>query len=131
LGSDRNGNPSPLLPVQPLVGVVAEIDDAATDQIGAAAVFMDARANIEGTLAGQRRWGEIRPATVGSKTNNNGPPAFLRPGLDPVELRAVEQELTQTDGGSDDQVGRDRRRPRAIRRRSTIGHACLCAAYGI
>src|SRR4029077_6135350 len=42
---------SALLPVEPLVGVVAEIDDTAADQISSAPIFVDSGANVEAALA--------------------------------------------------------------------------------
>src|SRR6516162_4969741 len=52
--SDWNRRRVAFLAVQALVGIVAEIDDAISDQIRAAAIFMDPAADIE------RRWTALR-----------------------------------------------------------------------
>jgi hypothetical protein len=46
----RDRRSSALQPVEPLVGVVAEIDAPAADQISATPIFVDSRTNVEGAL---------------------------------------------------------------------------------
>ncbi len=94
--------------MEALVGEVDRDDHAVPDRIGAAAIFVDPRADVEG----RRRQVGGRP--VQGPSHQHGAAAFLRPDLEPPGDLAVEHWLRQSDLGGGDQTGRDRRSPTAI-----------------
>ena len=112
LRGNRHRHGARLLPVQALVGVVAEIDRAVVGQVGAAAIFMDPAADIERPAAvGRHRRGHIGCRPVRGAAHEHRAPALLRPRFEPIDIGAVEQDLAEPDRRGNDHVGGDRRRP--------------------
>ena len=103
--------------VQAAVGEVREDDEAIVDRVGAAAVLVDPGADVD------RRGRQVGGGAVGRRADEDPPPAFGRPRLEPVGVVAVEPRLGQADDVADEVVDADRRRPRAVRARPRrVGH---------
>jgi len=107
--SDCNGLPSELLTVEALVRVVAEINDAAADEVGAAAIFMDAGPHAERRLAGTCcRRSDVGRGAIGGAADDHRSPIFLRARLQPIDFGAVEQDAAEPDRRRDDEFGSNR-----------------------
>ncbi len=114
-GGDRHGCRTRRLAMEALVGIVAEPDRAGVDQKRAAAIFVDAGAQIEDRPAARRNGrGHIGNRAVRGAPNQDRAPALLGPRFEPVDIAAVEHDLAEPDRRGDDHVRGDRRRPRAI-----------------
>ncbi len=104
------------LAVHALVGEVGEEHRAAGDRVSAAAVFMDARADVE---AGR---GDIAVHAVGAATHQHAAAAFRGTLLQPVAVESVEARFAEADGVGCDQAGADGGGPGTVR---GGGHFCL------
>src|SRR5262245_28184632 len=102
--------------IHSLVGEVREIDCAVAYGKTAAAVFVDARASVE------RRRREVSRFTIRLKFNNQLAAFLSRPGLNPVDVGAMNSDLTQTDSPGDDQIRSDLRFPGTVARDLRFRH---------
>ena len=85
LGRDRLGLVvAGVEPVQAAVGHMREEDRPAGDGVGAPAVLVGARPDVEG------REGDVLGSTVGRAHHEHAAAAFGRPALDPVHVVAVD-----------------------------------------
>ena len=81
---ERDGSPAALLLIHDLVGEVAEVDDAVVHRVGAAAIFVHARAHVE---------------SCGSDVLSLAPPddhassTFGRPPFNPVHVAMIDLDL--------------------------------------
>ena len=115
IGGDRHGCRTRRLAMQPLVGIVAEPDRAGVDQKRAAAIFVDAGAQVEDRPAARRNGrGNIGGRAVRGAPNQNRAPALLGARFEPIDIAAVEHDLAESDRRGDDHVRGDRRGPRTI-----------------
>ena len=99
LGRARGGVSQP---VQPAVAEVRVDDQVAGDEIGAAAVLVDARADVDPGRA------EVCGRSVGVAPDEDLDAALGRPPLEPVDPVAVESRLAQAHDAGREQ--RDRQR---------------------
>ena len=96
------------LAIKPPVGKAREIDRAVRDQPRTAAVFMYARARVEGL------WRDVAVLAICARPHDDISPLLLRAALEPVDIFPVEADVRQRDRLGDDQVGRDRRLPGTV-----------------
>src|SRR5581483_39525 len=89
---------------------VAEIHSAVAHRVAAAAVLMHAGARVE-TL---RR--DVVDAAIGAAAHDDRASLLLRPGLDPVDVAAIELNLIETRRAGRDLRSGERRNPGAVRR---------------
>ena len=108
-GGERPRCRTRILPVQPLVRKIRKEHAPVDDAVRGAPVLMHARARVH-VARGQVGDGPVRAAA-----HDDVPPGLLRPGFDPVHRVPVERDRIQPDGPGDDQVGGNRRLPRAVR----------------
>jgi len=101
----RNRQSPLLLPVEPLVGIVAEIEDPTADQVSATAIFVDPASYIEGVsaISGNGRRHIHRPA-IPRAADDDGPAPLQRPAFDPVDVAPIDQDIAKTDRRSHDQI---------------------------
>src|SRR5438105_15260912 len=101
----RDRRSATLLAVEPLVGIVAEIDDPATNQISATAIFVDPGSYIEGVsaISGNGRRHIHRPAILRA-ADDDRPAPLQRPAFDPVDVALIDQDIAKTDRRSHDQI---------------------------
>ena len=119
LGRERVGRAAWSLPVQALVGEVAEVDHSVRDRIGAAAVLVYASADVE------RGRGHVRGPPVRGPPDDYGPRSLLRAHLGPVDVVAVDGRLAEPDEGGRDEAGPDRRPPGPVWGYVGYGHWVL------
>ncbi len=111
--------------VQLLVGEVRGVDRALVDGVGGAAVLVHAAADVE---PGRRHVCRGAPRR---RAHEHVAPAFRRPALQPVEVVAVNGDLSETQGAGRGPRGRERRGPGAVGRlghRPTVGRCRTVAA---
>ncbi len=90
--------------VKALVGEIAEIDDTLTHRHRAAAIFVDAGANI----VGRRR--DVAAVLL----HQHIAATLARPAFGPIDVGAVDNDAAEPDRLGDDQIRGDRRAPRAV-----------------
>ncbi len=95
--------------VQPAVSPVREDDRATGHRVRAAAVFVDARPDVE------RRARHVLGRAVGRAPHEDAPAGFGGPALDPVDLVAVDPRLTEPDRIAEQVLDAERRRPAPVR----------------
>jgi hypothetical protein len=109
------------LPVQALVTVVREHDGAVRQHhVGSAAVFVDARADVEVV-----RGHDLRRA-FGTARDQHLPPAFLRAALPPPGLAVRDLQVGHGDGGAGEVGGGDGRGPGAVGQCDRLSHRHGC-----
>ena len=113
---DGFGRGAGMLAIEPLVEVMAEVGHAGIDRVSAAAILVDARADIEG------RRSHIGRSTSCVPAHQDVAAAFPRPAFEPVNIIAIEPDVRQGDRLRDDQVGSDGRRPGTVGSRSDFCH---------
>ncbi len=114
-GRQRNRRGAGLLRVQLVIGEVAEVDDIATERIGNAAIFVNARSRVE---APGRQLGD---GAVGGRFDDDVTPAFRRTAFEPVRHAVERAHVRERDGGAG--RGRPRRWARARCRREGFSSA--------
>ena len=114
--------PAPIDAVEALIGEVREVDDAVEYREVAAAVLVNAGPSVE------RRWRHVLDVAVRPAPDDHVASSLRRPALDPVDVLAVDDDLAEAHGARDDEVGRDRRPPRAVRRLVRRRHPALPAS---
>src|SRR5208283_1369837 len=103
--------PASILAIETLIAIVRKVDRAAADDERAAAIFVSARANVEGIgVAGRHAFRLPVRADAVDKSSS----LLLRLSLAPIDCVAVERDLFEADGVGDDEVGRYGGRPKAI-----------------
>src|SRR5215475_4528436 len=105
-----------MLAVQTLIGKVGKDAGPARDQPRRAAIFMNTRADIE---AGRRN---VRGDTVGTGAHDHVAALLLWASFEPVNIVAVDANVRQYCGLSDDKIRGDRRFPGAVRRDLSCRH---------
>ena len=96
--------------IETAVGEVGEGDGAVPHGPRAAAVFVHARARVEW------RWNHVGRRCALFGAHHHRPALLLRTPFQPVDVSTVEPHVRQRNRLRDDEVRRDRRFPRAIRR---------------
>ncbi len=100
-----------ILAIETLVGKVREVDGAVLHGERAAAVFVHARADVEGVgIVGGHGLGlatRVGPVDEASSL-------LLRLGLGPVDRVVIEGDLVEPDRLGDDEIGGDRGRPGTV-----------------
>jgi hypothetical protein len=109
------GRPACILPIEPLVDIVREIDHAAGHNERAASILVRACANAESV--GVVRSHEFR-FSVRADAVDESSSLFLRLSLAPIDRFAVERDLLEADRVSDDEVRGYGRRPKTKGARS-------------
>src|SRR5256886_2648422 len=107
LGADGPGHLPRILPVQALVVEVGEPDGAAADCIFATAIFMDARAGVEAVRC------DVGDRAIRGSAHDDLPAVLVRPALDPVNVGAIPPRCGKSHLALEQQVDRDRGRPRS------------------
>ncbi len=106
-GSQRPWLAPGILAIDPLVGEVAEIDNASVHDERPSTVLVDPCADVE------RRRRDVGHRTVRRTTHDHVASAFLRPHLDPVDVVALQLDLPESDRVGDYASSGDRRFPGA------------------
>jgi len=107
LRRDRPRLPARSLEIEALIGEVDEDHALAADEIGAAAVLVDARADAD--VARRQLLDPIRGAA-----HENAAPALGGPAFQPVEGSAARRQASEPETGGRDAAGRDRRGPGSV-----------------
>jgi hypothetical protein len=94
-----------VLAVDALIGKVRKIDDTGIDAHRASAILVDARASIK------RRRIDVRHGSVWSAPDDDIAACLGWPGLDPVDVVAIEGKLDQPDRAFDKELGCNGRCP--------------------
>ena len=109
LGRDRPRRVAGLVAIETLIGEVREVDGAVMQRIRSAAIFVNARADVE----------PLRSDVNGTSRgpfHDHVPPTFERAPFEPVNVAAVNLDLIEPQrAGSDARCGQ-RRRPRTVGR---------------
>jgi hypothetical protein len=105
------------LPVEAVIGIVTEIDDAVKDGKFTPAIFVGAGSDVIW------RGRDVFPAAGFGPAHNDAAALLLRSVFGPVDGLAVEGDLSQADAPGQEQVGGDRRLPGAIGGDSGLGHS--------
>ena len=121
---DRHRRLAWLLPIDALIGEIREIDRALVDRVCAAAVFMHARAHVEG----RRR--DVADVAIRRAPDDHVAAALRRPALDPIHILAVELNLIEAKRAGGDARSRERRWPGAVGNWG-LRHERKCNHFGI
>jgi len=96
------------LPVDALIVEVGEPHGPLVDHVRSATVLVDPGA---GVVFGR---GDVRDAPVGTAPDDDIAAALSRPLLDPIDVVAVELDLTEADDAGHNRVGRHGRAPGTV-----------------
>ena len=85
----RDGRLAALLLIHDLVGEVAEVHRAVVHRVGAAAIFVHARAHVEAS------GGHILDLGARPGSDDHAPSAFGGPSLNPVHIALIDLDLIE------------------------------------